>query len=119
MQTLLLTIISPQRSIDLKLPAETPLAELLPALVKLCISDLSASQSTWTLIVAETHKTLDTTQSLLEAQLVDGAILVLQPQALVRVLAETMFQPENIVPTTESGGIGVRWNLSQQKHPFS
>ena len=119
MQTLLLTIISPQRSIDLELPAETPIAELLPALVKLCINNAPTSQLTWTLIVAETHKTLDTAQSLLEARLVDGAILVLQPQALVRVLAETTFQPENIAPTTESGGIGVRWNLPQQKHPFS
>ncbi|MBV9691263.1 MAG: EsaB/YukD family protein [Ktedonobacteraceae bacterium] len=121
MPTLLITITTTQSSTDLEIPADVPIAKLLPRLVTLCVNSPEAQMGQWALWSPETRTPLDQRQSLLEAGIVDGAMLllqgaspaILQPaarQPATRQQDSPDFQPRTIQPSTESGGIGVRWH---------
>lgn len=117
MHTLLITIITTQRSIDFEVPAEVPVSILLPKLLELCgtqsrISD-QAYPSAWHLRLLGAAAPINAAQSLLEAGVTDGAVLVLQhvQVALTRQReARRSFVPGDVPPSAETGGIGVRWN---------
>jgi hypothetical protein len=122
MPTLLITITTTQRSTDLEIPADVPIAQLLPRLVTLCVNNPEAQIEQWALWSPETRTPLDQRQSLLEAGIVDGAMLVLQGassaimqpaarQSAIKQQDSPDFQPHTIQPSAESGGIGVRWHL--------
>ena len=114
MQTVLVTITGPGKSMDLEVPGEVPLGELLPELVKLCgpqsTAEAIGDSFSWFLRLPEGNP-LDANRSLIEADVMDGAVLVLQDrQALSRERARMQFQPQPVAPSRETGGIGIHWN---------
>jgi hypothetical protein len=122
MQTVLLTLIGPTRQIDLRLPAEVPIGNLLPILLDLCGPGVSPPVSldtspAWCLVLPN-NAILPPTHSLRACGVVDGAILLLQNPAARYVQQRRAhgpsFQPQALLPSTETGGIGVRWNAPEQ-----
>ncbi|SRR5579883_396383 len=114
MQTILVTITGPGKSMDLEIPGELPLRELLPELIKLCGSQSAESNEaslSWVLCTPDSS-VLDANRSLIESQIMDGAILMLQDRfSLERERTRSrQFQPQPIAPSRETGGIGVYWN---------
>ena len=81
MHTLLVTLIGPQRSVDLRLPSEVPISEFMPTLLKICGPQLldtqQANLTLWGLVCQECNVPLDLKQSLLEAGIGNGARLIL------------------------------------------
>jgi hypothetical protein len=124
MQTVLLTLIGPTRRIDLRLPAEVPIGDLLPILLDLCGPDASPHapmdrSPAWYLMLPTSHAVLPSTHSLHACSVVDGAILLLlqDPAAFVaqqRQANGPSFHPQVLLPSTETGGIGVRWNVPER-----
>ncbi len=116
MQTLLITIIAPQKQVDLQVPAEVPVGDLLAALVALCVpSTAQAHTPNWRLVYAQ--RQLATERSLVEAGVVDGALLTLQDVStqMTRPMEPIMAKPQHFVPRTvtpsrSTGGIGVTWS---------
>ncbi len=114
MQTVLTTINGPGRSIDLELPGEVPIHDLLPELVKLwepSPQEASTDSLHWILAIAD-GGSLDTSRSLIESGVVDGTVLSLRDStswAREREQA-TQLTPGVVMPGPETGGIGIRWN---------
>lgn len=116
MQTLLVTILGNQKTFDLELPGDIPISDLMPFLLDLCGSQEATIEqqetALWCLCVAEQMTALKTTHTLIDAGILDGAVLSLQP---LRSLEETKkpkksFVPRQITPGPGTGGIGVRWS---------
>jgi len=82
MHTLLVTLIGPQRSVDLRLPSEVPLSEFIPTLLKICGTQSSDTQqanpTSWGLVCRECNDCVDSKQSLLEAGIGNGTRLILR-----------------------------------------
>lgn len=119
MQTVLLTLIGPTRQIDLRLPAEVPIGELLPILLDLCGPQASPHGPVWCLVLPTHRMVLPPTHSLHACGVVDGAILLLQPNQPAFVAPQPQasspsFHPQGLLPSAETGGIGVRWNVPEQ-----
>jgi WXG100 protein secretion system (Wss), protein YukD len=117
MQMLLITITSSQQSIDLQVPGELPISDLLPALLEICYSPTEAGANVvWQVVYG--NKALPLDRTLCELAVPDGAILrFLQYQAspLARNLHTEQkrprrFVPRNISPGRDTGGIGVQWS---------
>src|SRR4051794_17422393 len=82
MQTVLLTIVSPARRIDLRLPSEVPLADLFPKIFALCgPRQARVDLAQWRLVVPNKNIALPPARSLRDCGVVDGAILFLQDSA--------------------------------------
>jgi hypothetical protein len=115
MQTILVTVTGPGKSIDLEIPGELPLRELFPELLRLVGPRTSVGVAevtpSWLLRFAE-GRPLDPNRSLIESEVMDGALLVLQDsQALAREQTPPMqFHPPLVVPSRDTGGIAVYWN---------
>jgi uncharacterized ubiquitin-like protein YukD len=123
MLTILLTLIGPTRQIDLRLPAEVPIGELLPILLDLCGPGVSPhafvdTSPAWCLALPANNAILPPTHSLHACGIVDGAILLLQNPAARYVQQRPAYsqssRPRALLPSTETGGIGVRWNAPEQ-----
>jgi hypothetical protein len=116
MQTVLITIISPARRIDLKLPSEVPMGDLLPKILEMCgLRQVRIDPTLWRLVIPKRNLALPPARSLRDCGVVDGAILYLQDSAafLARqqeAMAST-FQPRVLKPDASTGGIGVKWNI--------
>jgi len=111
MQTVLLTIRGPDRSIDLKLPAEVPVSELMPKILELCGPGLDKDRR---LFLASTGMSLNAGKSLNEAGVIDGSRLLLgESETSMRSQQRRSrpFNPRAIQPGEHSGGIGVRWRV--------
>lgn len=114
MQTVLVTITGPGKSMDLEVPGEVSLGELLPELVKLCgpqsPAEAIGDSFSWFLRFPEGNP-LDDNRSLIEADVMDGAVLVLLDRhSLSRERVPMQFQPQPVAPSRETGGIGIHWN---------
>jgi hypothetical protein len=116
---LLITVTGPQQSIDLQVPGELPISDLLPTLLEICYAPTEAvstqANASWQVIYG--NKLLPLDRALSELAVPDGAILRLQNQAspLVRTKPTEQprprqFVPRNISPGRNTGGIGVRWS---------
>lgn len=121
MRTLVVTLIGPDQCVDLQLPAEIPLLEILPTLVELGVphapSSASSPPSGWQLMMASSGAVLEMNRSLDELGIVDGAILLLREQTWPR--GKRMSLPSSAQPrpgamqsSPQMGGIGVRRRLS-------
>lgn len=116
MQTLLITIIGPQKQVDLQVPGEVPVGDLLPALVAMCVpSSAQTHGANWQLAYGQ--RSLSTERSLIEAGVVDGTLLILQDVStqMTRPMQPTAAKPQHFVPRTvtpsrSTGGIGVTWS---------
>lgn len=117
MQTVLLTIKGSDCSIDLKLPAEVPVRELMPKILELCDPGPARDQrrrARWHLFHASTGMPLSAAQSLNEAGIIDGTILLLDDSDTTRWSQQQRarpFNPRAIQPGEQSGGIGVKWHV--------
>jgi hypothetical protein len=114
MQTVLTTISGPGGSIDLELPGEVPVHDLLPELVNLWGPQLllrSVEPFSW-ILAGQDGGSLDTNRSLIESGVMDGAVLVLRESASwARERQQAaQFVPEPVTPGPQTGGIGIRWN---------
>ncbi|GCE06556.1 EsaB/YukD family protein [Dictyobacter aurantiacus] len=115
MQTLLVTVTGQRQSFDLELPGDIPVSELLPFLLDLCVPQKDnarqADATSWCLCLAEQTTALQPTHTLIDAGIMDGAILHLQTLAALEQARKPKqpLGPRQIVPGPETGGIGVRW----------
>ena len=117
MQTVLLTLIGSTRRIDLKLPAEVPIGDLLLKMLELCEPRQAHFElSRWRLVLSGQGVVLPPTRSLSECGVVDGTHLLLQEYASFMAqqpqqAQSPSFQPRALPPSAGTGGIGVKWNL--------
>jgi WXG100 protein secretion system (Wss), protein YukD len=115
MQMLFVTVIGPQRTIDLELPGDVPIKELLPTLISLCgspgSSPIRMDACTWGLGVADAPALLPVSNSLIAGKVVNGTILWLRKlsSSVSGFRQKEKFAPETIQPGT-TGGIGIRWS---------
>lgn len=121
METVFVTLVSPARRIDLKLPAEVPVGELLPKVLELCgprLFSLQAMQTQWHLVLPDKGVALPPARSLQECGIVDGAVLFLHDNAALvqrqQQAASQSFRPQFIRPDASTGGIGVKWNIPNE-----
>ena len=119
MQTLLVTIQGPQHTIDLELPGDVPIRELLPTIIMLCgpshPTPLQQHPGAWGLGVLDAYAPLPVASSLTSENVVNGAILKLQelPAWAKRRRQKGTFKPKTIQPGPASGGVGVRWSKEE------
>lgn len=106
-QTLLLTLQGPQQRLDIELPGDVPVNDLLPLLQQVC--DVAASDDRWAISRLKTGRSLQAAQTLLENEVLDGEVLVLhkagepiEPRPARRLAAPTK-------PTTQNGSIIITW----------
>jgi hypothetical protein len=115
MQTVLITLVGPERQVDLKLPAEVPVGDLFPKLLELGGLRMARSQFVqWRLVLSARGLALPLNRSLRDSGVVDGAVLSLQDGAsFVARHQDTAqsFRPRAIQPSANTGGIGVKWNI--------
>jgi WXG100 protein secretion system (Wss), protein YukD len=118
MQTVLITLAGPVRRIDLKLPAEVAVGDLLPKLLELCgpqLAEPQAGLSQWRLVLPSRGLTLPHNRSLRDCVVVDGTVLYLQDSTSSAVqqpqTTTQTFRPKIIRPNASTGGIGVKWNI--------
>lgn len=116
MQMLFVTVRGPQRTIDLELPGDVPIKELLPTLISLCVSSAPGSSQiqtdvyAWGLGVDDASALLPVSSSLLAGKVVNGAILQLRKLSQVSGFKpKEKFTPKTIQPAG-AGGIGIRWS---------
>ncbi len=118
MQMLLITVVGPQQRVDLQVPGELPVSDLLPPLLEMCGPPRETmhihDSSLWKLNYQST--TLSSTSSLLHAGVLDGAVLVLQHktshirQSEIAEPRSRQFVPRSISPNQSTGGIGITWS---------
>ncbi len=108
---LLITLRGPEKTLDLELPGDAPVGELLPLLLELCGEQSSSSRpSSFHLSVSGSHTPLTNESTLLDARIQDGAILLLQTSASPSEPPEPdRFTPKAVLPAKETGGIGITW----------
>jgi hypothetical protein len=80
--TLLVTVRGPLKTIDLELPGDVPASELIPLLLEVCGSQeydrKKVLQAPISLQVEGAHAPLLSESTLIDANVYDGAVLVLQ-----------------------------------------
>jgi hypothetical protein len=80
--TLLITVKGPQCRVDLEVPGERPVWDLLPELLKICsttaTSTANMSPALWGLGQSDAKRCFDVRQSLQASGVVDGDVLHLQ-----------------------------------------
>ena len=116
METVLVTVSGPLRRVDLEMPGDVPISELIPTLLQVCgphgmlaapLNDASA----WGL-GSQTGGPFPQTRSLIECGVVDGALLVFQDalswqEQQARPAGRAVVVP----PAVQTpGGMGIRWN---------
>jgi len=115
MNTILITVMGPGRAVDLELPGETPISELLPTLLEICGPQFLRASipdaflwNVWGLRPAGSQQILQPERSLTQAGILDGALLELQDlEALRHAKPPSTFAPRNI--QAQPGSIGVTW----------
>jgi hypothetical protein len=104
--------------VDLELPGDVPVQELIPLLLVMCGSphniSLPQSQPAVNLQIADAPTPLAPHLTLIDARVFDGAVLLLQTSQpssiLVESLAPRQFLPKSVQPGADTGGIGITWD---------
>lgn len=115
--TLLITIRGPLKTIDLELPGDVPVSELIPLFLEICGSQRNDPQESLQtparLQVAGRSASLPLNKTLIDAGVCDGAVLVLQTHRLPSIRAENLASQQSVPKTVRldanAGGIGVTW----------
>ena len=105
------------KTVDMEVPSDVPVSELVPVLLEICAADKDDpqkwQQASARLRVAGMPVPLSLERTLIEADVRDGAILVLEtndaPSLLDETLAPRQLAPRSRRPGVETGGIGVTW----------
>jgi hypothetical protein len=105
-QTLLLTLQGPRRKLDMELPGDVPINDLLPHLQQICGDALD--NGTWLISRLTTGKPLQTAHTLIDNKVLTGEILVLHKEGSpIRPLLAT---PQRVPATPAPGGtITITW----------
>jgi hypothetical protein len=115
--TLLVTLRGPFKTLDVELPGDIALGELLPLLLEICgfqNNDLQAlSQAPAHLYVAGGYAPLPLGGTLIDSGISNGTVLVLQTSGSSPVQAKS-HTPQwsarrSVQPGVATGGIGVTW----------
>lgn len=123
-QMLLLTIDGPGRVLDLELPGDIPMNDLLPLLLDLCHPGRNPAAmerqgtSGWTFVLQRTGINLEITRTLHDHGVLDGDVVLLQakdtaPAQISSKPDVTRQTRRNVVPNKQSGWIGVRWTPAE------
>ena len=111
--TLLVTVHGPFKTLDLELPSDVAVGELIPLLLEICGSGEDDPQkmrgAPISLQVAGGRAPLSLEKTLLGAGVSDGAVLVLSTSPLAESPAPRRFVPRLVQPPAGSDGIGVTW----------
>ena len=120
-KTLLVTVQGTQRKLDIELPGDVLVSELLPLLLQMCGAPTSTRERStirWNIHVSGTGKILQARRTLLENNVLDGDLLLLQkaqPTAIASQLPEQEKRQDASAPRRQSASIGVSW----EKYPFA
>jgi hypothetical protein len=110
---LFVTVRGPLKTLDLELPGDVPVGELIPLLLEMCGSQRNVSQKGFgvpmKLQVVGARMPLSADITLSGADVCDGAVLVLETSMRVESPAPQHFAPKAVRPTAETGGIGITW----------
>jgi WXG100 protein secretion system (Wss), protein YukD len=122
--TLLVTLHSPLKTLDMELPGDIAVGELLPLLLEICGGEQhdprALSQLNARLQVADTYTSLPLERTLIDTGICNGMVLVLQTQGghqhsqWLNTTKESKtpphgFAPISVQPGVETGGVGVTW----------
>ena len=105
-------------TMDLELPGDVAIGELLPLLLELCSAEKmhpQASPKSYAHLQVEgTGASLPLQKTLIDAGISNGTVLVLRTNAFPSPQAENLAPPQVgsrwIQPGIETGGIGVTWD---------
>lgn len=109
MQTVLITLVGPTRRVDLKLPAEVAIGDLLPKLLEICGTPSALSQEVhpqWCLVRPISRLVLPFNRSLYDSGVVDGTVLWLQDSASFIAQQQAATQNFRSQSGISTGGIG-------------
>ncbi len=116
MRTVLVTVEDPSGTTDLELPLDVPIGELLPALAAACSSLQAGVFGMGGLSLAlgaAEGGAFSTEHRLADCGVVDGMRLLLQEETAWRRgtrAAGSSPLPADVPSSTQTGGIGIRWN---------
>jgi hypothetical protein len=119
-KTLLVTVQGTQRELDIELPGDVLVSELLPLLLQMCGAPTSTRERStirWNISVSDTGKTLQARRTLLENNVLNGDLLLLQkaqPAAIASQPPEQEKRQDASASKRQSASIGVSW----EKYPF-
>jgi hypothetical protein len=107
--TILVTIKGPRCNIDLEVPAEIPISDLIPPLLEICgpqpLHPALKNSNIWGLGLVDSSNPLAGNRSLIDTDVMDGAVLVLQTME--------SWANQHLLPITkppEPGRPGYIWN---------
>lgn len=116
-QTLLVTVQGTRRKLDVELPGDVPVGELLPLLLQMCgISRPDPGR--WAVSLSGTGRVLHARRTLFENRVFDGEVLLLRRSdvALSRVEAPRQEErQEALAPGPRGESITITW----ERHPLS
>lgn len=117
-QTLLVTVQGTRRRLDIELPGNVPVQEIIPLLLDMCnhparfAMSAGLDKAAWTLQVDHLVQPLQAAQTLSSAGVLDGDVLLLQERNAVRSRgsqARNRDTTQAIKPSEQTGMIGVEW----------
>jgi len=113
--TLLVTICGPCKTVDMELPGDVPVSELVPVLLEIFTSHKDDPQA-WQQANARLQVGgVPLSGTLVEGGVCDGTLLVLQTDDAPAPQDETFvpqpFGPGSVPSGVEAGGIGVTWEV--------
>jgi hypothetical protein len=110
-QTLLVTMQGARRKLDVELPGDVPVGELLPLLLQMCgIAD--ADPGRWAVSVSGTGRVLQAKRTLFGNRVRDGEILLLrraEPAMSHREASRHERAQEPLVPRPRGESITITW----------
>ena len=120
-QTLLVTVQGTRRRLDIELPGDVPVHELIPLLLDMCnhparfAMSAGLNKAAWTLHVDHLAQPLQPIQTLAGAGVLDGDVLLLQERNAARSKSpqsRSRSSAQVIEASEQTGMIGVEWEKS-------
>ena len=117
-QTLLVTVQGTRQRLDIELPGDVPIHDLIPLLLEMCnhparfARSAGLNKAAWTIHIADLAQPLRLTQTLANAGVLDGDILFLQERNASRDKSSqtrNRGSAQTITASEQTGMIGVEW----------
>ncbi|HEX7736280.1 MAG TPA: EsaB/YukD family protein [Ktedonobacteraceae bacterium] len=105
-QTLLLTLQGPRRRLDIELPGDVPVSDLLPLLRQICGD--AAGGDRWSLSRQTGGRPLQAAHTLLDNKVLDGEVLVLHKEGTPLEARSAKRQAAPALQT-QGGSIRITW----------
>jgi hypothetical protein len=117
-QTLLVTVQGTRRRLDIELPGDIPISDLIPLLLEMCnhparfSASAGLNRAAWMIYIASSAQPLRTTQTLSAAGVLDGDVLLLQARNTSQSRSSQTRNRDSapvIEASSQTGMIGVEW----------